>query len=115
MCLIAGARTRAKKRKIFFDLDPYVSHVQKRIDAGFCELSGVRFDLSPGRSYASPSIDRVTPELGYIYSNIRIVCHAMNVAIGDWGEDAFLRVAISYIKKRPQAEEFIKAFMEVRP
>jgi hypothetical protein len=85
-CLVANARTRAKKRGIHFDLDGAVDDIQARIDADRCELTGTPFDLSPGRKFNSPSIDRIDPKLGYIPGNIRVVCHAMNAAMGDWGE-----------------------------
>lgn len=45
-----------------------------------------------------PSIDRVIPNLGYVYSNIRIVCFGMNAALGDWGEDKFKRLVKGYLK-----------------
>lgn len=85
-CLIANARTRAKNRNILFNLDSSHGEIQRRIDAGSCELTGVRFDLAPGRKWNSPSIDRIDPKAGYVLSNIRVICHAMNAAMGDWGE-----------------------------
>lgn len=85
-CLVANARTRARKRGLYFDLDGAVEHIQARIDRGCCEMTGTPFDLSPGRKFNSPSIDRIDPKQGYTLSNIRIVCHAMNAAMGDWGE-----------------------------
>lgn len=88
-CLVATTRTRAKKKNIPFDLDTHIEEIQNRIDVGFCELSGIQFDLSPGRTFASPSIDRIVPSNGYLYPNIRIVCHGVNVALGDWGEEIF--------------------------
>lgn len=85
-CLVANCRTRAKKRGLPFDLDDHVDAVQERIDAGHCEITGCVFDLSPGKSWNSPSIDRISPEKGYTYDNIRLVCNAINAAMGDWGE-----------------------------
>ena len=87
MCLIAAARVRSRAKNITYDLDGFADELQSRIDAGFCELSGARFDLSPGRKARSPSLDRIRPELGYVPTNVRVICHALNAALGDWGED----------------------------
>ena len=87
-CLVAGCRTRARNRGIPFALDNFVTELQRRIDLNKCEITGAPFDLSPGRSWNSPSIDRIRPAEGYVPNNVRVVCHAMNVAMGDWGEEA---------------------------
>jgi hypothetical protein len=86
-CLVASARIRARKKGITFGLDSSVEDIQRRIDLGVCEITGTAFDLSPGRKYNSPSLDRIDPKRGYEPDNVRVVCHAMNAAMGDWGED----------------------------
>ena len=98
--LIESARTRARKRGLDFDLDEYRSLIQARIDAGCCELSGTPFNLSGGRTFDSPSIDRVFAGGDYVYSNIRIVCSAMNAALGDWGEENLYAVVTAWLAKR---------------
>ena len=111
-CLISNARTRSRRRGIGFDLDGMEMEIQQRIDAGVCEITGTPFDLSPGRKFNSPSIDRINPKFGYTPENIRIVCHAMNAAMGDWGEDPVKTMLISWLKTNPQvAAEFIRAYM----
>lgn len=96
-CLIAAARTRSRNKGLLFDLDHFSGELQRRIDLGRCELSGVPFDLSPGRKPTSPSLDRIRPELGYIATNVRVICHALNAALGDWGEDALRPIIAAYI------------------
>ena len=59
MCLIAGARTRSRNKGLDFALDDFAEVLQARIDKGHCELSGVPFDMSPGRKANSPSLDRI--------------------------------------------------------
>lgn len=86
MCLVATARTRAKKKGLAFDLDQFIPELQTRIDIGKCEVTGVLFDLSPGRKFNSPSLDRIDPSKGYTYENTRIVLNLVNAALGDWGE-----------------------------
>ena len=83
--LVANCRTRARRRDLAFDLDGMVTEIQRRIDAGKCEVTGALFDLSPGRKWNSPSIDRIDAKRGYLPNNIRVVCQAMNLAMGDWG------------------------------
>ena len=97
MVLVATVRTRAKKRGLDFDLDVYTQEIQKRIDAGVCELTGCAFDLSPGRKFNSPSIDRRNPSLGYTYDNIRIVLNLANAALGDWGDDVLREVMTKWL------------------
>lgn len=98
--LVSTAKKRSLKRGHAFDLDQYKKEIQERIDAGFCELSGIPFDLLGGRTFASPSIDRIEPSKGYVYSNIRIVCNLMNMALGDWGEETLDAVITSWLRKR---------------
>ena len=86
-CLISNARMRAKKRGLVFNLDAHCAEIQRRINGGHCEITGTPFDLSPGRKFNSPSIDRINPREGYVIGNVRVVCHAMNAAMGDWGEE----------------------------
>jgi hypothetical protein len=85
--LVKTIKGRAKNRGVHFDLDAHILDIQDRIDEGVCELSGMPFVLQKGRSPYSPSIDRIIPELGYTYANIRVICVALNCAIGDWGLD----------------------------
>lgn len=99
-CLINAARTRARAKGLVFALDAYEVQLQAKIDAGKCELSGERLDLSPGRKPNSPSLDRIEPTLGYVPGNVRIICHALNTALGDWGENAFAPVASAWLRNR---------------
>jgi hypothetical protein len=92
LCLIATSRTRAKKKGLEFDLERYADEIQTRIDKGVCEITGELFDLSPGRKFNSPSLDRIDSKRGYTYDNVRIVLNMVNQALGDWGQDVAERV-----------------------
>ncbi len=50
-------------------------------------------------SYNSPSVDRIDPKKGYVYSNIRIVCFSLNAAIGNWGDEKTLEVMRTWIAR----------------
>lgn len=98
LCLIATSRTRARKRGLEFDLEKHADEIQARIDRGFCELTGEPFDLSPGRKFNSPSLDRIDPCRGYTYDNVRVVLNLMNVAMNTWGEDTLRMVMTKWLK-----------------
>lgn len=98
MCLVAAARVRSRKRHIPFNVtDAEVVRLQAVVDAGRCELSGVTFTLSGPRCATSPSLDRIRPALGYVDGNLRIVCHALNAGMGDWGADELRRIAMAWL------------------
>jgi hypothetical protein len=91
--MMSHARARAKKIGIPYALQRMNKSIQGRIDFGHCEVSGLEFDLgSPVVVWNSPSIDRIEPALGYVPSNIRIVCFALNSAMGNWGLDKLLEI-----------------------
>ena len=97
--LVATVRTRARKRGLEFDLDEHVQDLQRRVDMGVCEVTGQPFDLSPGRKYNSPSLDRIDPSKGYTHRNVRIVLNLVNAAMGDWGEEVLFRVMSDWVGK----------------
>lgn len=100
MCLVAAARVRARQRGIAFSVtDEDVAHLQRLIDVGVCEVTGVSLTLNGQRSATSPSLDRIHPALGYVSGNLRIVCHAVNAGMGDWGEAELFRIAAAWVAK----------------
>lgn len=108
---IGNAKQRAKRKSLPFDLT--VSAVLKRISdaGGACEVSGVPFAPSydPGGKYAhNPfgiSLDRIEAAKGYTLDNIRVVITAVNLAINQWGIDAFYAIA-EEVAYRRKAEDF---------
>lgn len=100
--LIAECRRRCARRGVPFDLD--VQQIQARIDVGRCEVTGYALDVSPlTERYQhrpnSPSLDRINPKKGYVMSNVRVVCLAVNTALGNWGEAAFLPILKAWAEK----------------
>ncbi len=98
--LIRHARERAKKKGLAFDLDSYILNVQDRIDHGLCEVTGLPLNLDGGRTWDSPSIDRIDPKGPYLYANIRVVSLAINSAMGDWGEQKLVQLALAILAQR---------------
>lgn len=99
--LIVAARARANKLDLPFDLDLHTAELKERIRLGVCELSGVSLKVERGAKQAnSASIDRIVPELGYVYSNIRVIAFALNAGLGNWGEDAFAEIVKAWLERR---------------
>lgn len=63
-------------------------------------MTGIPFVIQSGRHWAAPSIDRIKPEQGYVYSNIRIVLDIMNVAMNAYGEGVLRDVMTTWLKDR---------------
>ena len=69
-----------------------------------CALTGVPFTMKPvpgaKRRPFAPSLDRKDCSLGYTKENVRLVCCAANIALGDWGDEVFSKLALGYAQKR---------------
>ena len=99
--LVSEARRRSAKKGIPFDLDEHLEEIRQRFEAGVCEMTGLQLDFHCRRiSWNSPSMDRIEPALGYVYSNLRIVCYAMNAAMQNWGEETTEMVMRAWLEKR---------------
>lgn len=93
--LVMQAKRRSQAKEIPCDLHNFIPEIEARVQRGVCELTGLSFNFhSKGTSWNSPSLDRIDPKKGYTHSNIRIVCFAMNAAMGNWGSDT-LRMIMS--------------------
>lgn len=109
MCLVAAARIRARRKGIPFAIDTdEISRLQAIIDNGVCELSGVPFTLVGPRSSTSPSLDRIVPDLGYVPNNLRVVCHALNAGMGDWGDKELLRIVKAWVVAETSSRRSLK-------
>ena len=96
------ARKRAKKLGLAYNLDSHTEAMRKRVSAMRCEMTGV--PLIPGSGCGSPgkrvwntvSLDRKDSTRGYTIDNIRVVCWAINAAMGTWGEQALRNMISSW-------------------
>ena len=99
--LVSRLKNRATKKGLPFDLDQHLPELKERMSGRVCEMTGTPLVLSRGKpGHNSPSLDRIIPEKGYTYDNIRIVCFAMNAALGSWGEVALRQVMDAWATKR---------------
>ena len=95
------ARQRAKKHGGKYGLDK--SEIQKKIENGFCEVTGLKFILDiPKSKFAqpfSPSLDRIDNEnRDYTHENVRVVITAFNLMRGELDEVTLKRVIEAYLK-----------------
>lgn len=89
--LLSGAKKRSIQLGLEFDLD--LEWIAERIERGFCEVTGLPFDLITGRSSFAPSLDRINPSKGYTKDNVKVVAWAYNAAKGAGTHDDVLRLA----------------------
>lgn len=89
--LIRHAKVRAIKKMVPFDLDRHIDELERRIKCGRCEITGIPFVFET-RHWASPSIDRIIPGHGYVIGNVRIILHALNCALGTWGDSVLKQI-----------------------
>jgi hypothetical protein len=101
--LFLGMKLRARNRKIPFTLtqDEFLNGIVVRAK-GCCEVTGVPFvrdgiKVGMGNPY-QPSIDRIDSSGNYEFENCRLVCLAVNVGLGKWGEYVYRHLAAGATK-----------------
>jgi hypothetical protein len=84
-----------------FDLDQHRQALDDQIRKG-CQLSGVPLDWSSKgrRVFNSPSLDRKVAAEGYVFSNVRVICWALNAAFNEWGEEMMELVTRAWLERR---------------
>ena len=96
--LCVGARQRAKNKGWVFSLDS--DDIQRRVDRGVCELTGISFSLDDSRSWDAPSLDRIVPSKGYTNANVRVVLHCINVMANVWGAQKIVEMGKAIMTRR---------------
>ena len=96
--LCVGARQRAKNKGWVFSLDS--DDIQRRVDRGVCELTGIPFSLDDSRSWDAPSLDRIVPSKGYTNANVRVVLHCINVMANMWGAQKIVEMGKAIMTRR---------------
>lgn len=92
--LVQGIAKRCRPSAIEFDLDD--DWLTAKLEAGVCEISGIRFDMKITKRRAgpySPSVDRIVPGGGYTKENCRLVLFSINLALKDFGLEQFIVIA----------------------
>jgi len=103
--LFYNARQRAKKYGIPFDLEKSDIVIPE-----FCPVLGLRIDPAGtgrrGMHPNSPSVDRVVPELGYVKSNIEVICMRANLIKRDATAEELRKLA-DYIDRKVAAAKAV--------
>lgn len=98
--LLGGAKARAKKLQIDFDLD--LDWLVEKIN-GVCERTGMAFELTNTgigkRSLTGPSIDRIDAQGPYTKENCQVVILGYNLAKSDGTDEFVLRMAKALVAK----------------
>lgn len=110
--LVALAKSRAEKKGLDFSLDQHVREIQGVIDAGVCELTGIPFNLDGGKTWDSPSIDRIDSSKGYTLSNVRVVLYCVNVMANLWGENKIVEISDAIMAIRRSKSESLQSRLE---
>lgn len=103
------AKARSKRRGAEFhltaaDLEGLIARANGR-----CELTGIPFSTAKRQDWDkapfAPSLDRIDNSRPYALHNVRIVCHAVNVGINEWGESVFRQIAAALVNKTAEAQK----------
>jgi hypothetical protein len=106
--LFNQVKKRVLERSLPFDIDLEWLLAQWEQQSGCCALTGLPFDLrrpisqgmSPRPMPLSPSIDQKVAGNGYTRDNARLICTAMNLSLGSWGEGVYETVCMAYLKHK---------------
>lgn len=94
--IVRATKNRAKRKGLPFDLTYKWTAAHY---TGFCELTGLPFDLTPGkRSLYSPSLDRIDNSKGYTQDNCRFILWGLNAFKSDSTDEDIKKIARALLK-----------------
>ena len=108
--LVSVARQRARDKSLPCTLNPH--DVQNRVDAGRCELTGIPFNLKDGKTWDSPSLDRIDSKKGYTPENTRVVLYCVNVMANIWGANKIVEIANAIMDQRRHWSDCLQNSLE---
>lgn len=100
--MFQNAKSRAKLYKLEFDLDKSFLLNLFHVQDNKCSLTGISFEYNitndeiHKRPFA-PSLDRIDCNGGYTKNNVRLVCTIVNIALNEFGDEAFDKMCQSYM------------------
>lgn len=87
--MFANALARSRNSGVPFAVTK--AWIAERIESGFCEATGLPFDLAPSETTFNPwapSLDQREPGKGYTLENTQVVCNIHNACKNEWDEVA---------------------------
>ena len=114
-----SAKARTKRSGRVSDLTHTDVTAMFKAQGGRCAVSGLAFTLQrfPDafvKHPFAPSIDRIDSREGYVLTNVRLVCTAVNFGLGQWGEEAFRAIAEATVRKQAGALSASTASLDER-
>lgn len=104
--LFNQAKNRAKMKGLSFTLtESDKMRIQKQIWDGRCEVTGLPFNLEGGKTWDSPSLDRIDNSKGYEPGNVRVVLYCVNVMSNTWGPNKIIEISKAIMAQRRIASE----------
>lgn len=96
--LVPKSRHRARRANLVHELEAGHGQLLFEQQAGICAISGLPFALTVFPDVLvkhpfAPSLDRISSYVGYTATNVRLVCIAVNLGMGQWGEELYLTFA----------------------
>lgn len=85
------AQQRAKKNNLPIDITP--EWIEEKIQSGFCEKTGIPFELDNTRGPFSPSVDQREPGKGYTKENVQVVVLIYNMAKANFKHEDVVKLA----------------------
>lgn len=98
--IIVAIKASAKSKGLDFSVSDH--WVRTRLNRGICEATGLPIRTKAGsksgvRDFYSPSIDRIDNNLGYIESNLRMVCWGLNLSKNKYADRDVNALALTVV------------------
>jgi actin-related protein len=104
--LLQGAKARAKKQGIPFDIT-----YQDIIIPEFCPYLGCKLEMFS--EWSSPSLDKKVPSLGYVKGNIQVISTKANTMKNNATQDELIAFANAVLKLHTGSKAASAALVEV--
>lgn len=95
LCAIIYKRAKNKNIDCTLTIEEIDALLEK--SGGKCALTGIKFDMLNDKQYRTrpwiPSIDRIDNTRGYTIDNVRLIANAVNLALNEFGDDVFYKIA----------------------
>lgn len=113
--ILSNARMRAKTKRLEFTVS--LEFVVSIIEVGFCQRSGLLFDLSNTKRNSNPfgpSLDRIDSKIGYTPENSQVVCSMYNFGKNEHDEIDFISMCIAVAEKNEITPQITERLKELR-
>ena len=99
--LMSNAKRRCNDKGV--ELHLHHEWVEKHLERGTCELTGIPFSFDPpsdgvSRRPDAPSLDRISKHKHYTEDNTRVILWAVNCALAEYGTQVMLPILKAMVK-----------------